>query len=55
MHRAFVRSALIDALSGILAWAFIATLCREVAHAFWYAQNDVRIELNSFRDLWRSA
>lgn len=51
----FVRSALILALPFILAWAFCSTLVREIKSAFWYAWQEVRIECESFRNLWERA
>lgn len=50
----FVRSMLIAALPLILCWAFFAALYRGIKDAFWYAAQEVRIEIASFRRIWNT-
>lgn len=51
----FVRAVLVGALPFILGWAFFSELYRGVRSAFWYATQEVRIEFDVFRQLWRKA
>lgn len=37
----------------LLAWAYIATLRREIKNAFWYARNEVRINMEAYRETMR--
>lgn len=55
MKKWLVRITLAVAFPFILLWAFFAELIRGIRSAFWYAWADVRIECDSFRDLWKNA
>jgi hypothetical protein len=37
----------------ILPWAYVSTLAKGMVNAFWYARQEVRIELEQMRMAWR--
>ena len=50
-----IRILLIISLPFCIILAFFTRFFREVGSAFWFARNDVRMEISSARRVWREA
>lgn len=46
------RIVAVTALPFIVTWAFTSTLVREIGHAFWYAANSVKQEIEILKRYW---
>jgi len=49
----FLRAALTLALPVILIFAFVGTLLHELRSAFWFAWQEVRLNVEAYRDHMR--
>lgn len=49
----WVRTCLVVAFPFVIVWVYFSRLFREIEHGFWFAKNDVKLEVASFREIWR--